>query len=776
MINNIAKPKLLFFQWKNESLSKFVVLHRQQHVKCLSEFFDVIVINEDCDYQQSCDRYQPEVTLFEAGVNYKGCRKLQISNTNAYPDIPKLGFHNGDSWCNARAGFISDMENWGIETFFTICTTTAEHTQEIADNLFVWPNFIDVETYRDYGESKIIPVLFSGYINNLYPWRQKIYKTVSQYYPSLICPHLGYDERFTRRMLHGEQYARTINASSFVPTCGTIEKEIVRKHFEIPACKSCLITEKTASVEASGFMDMQNCIFADENDVLDKIDYLFQNPEKLEMIINAGYDLVHSRHTFKQRDQIFQWFNLYKNLQPNQKIIQTDPFQPLTVVEQSSGIKNSHIIGNGLIIGLLREADEKVAAGKYEEAEAVYLQCVNYIFWMPEPKLRLAICNLYKGDSETALYWITQPIKYTLEEYQASDPDPVEWAYFIICLLCHGKLDEAIKCADQFPCISHPILDRTRWAIDLLNDRINNDTLPNSDKSKYRASVHQLPEQSLDDLMNNLCIMLASCKQFALEKKLKNWSNSKNEFKTKKINNTFPDENISLTKYYLQYPKFNQKKWIESKIKSIAGKFFRYLESVFGEFLPYKLSKIRQDEFLSAIKVIATNENVQSVLLIGASKGEAETEALLAGIKENINSPALFSINGLSSRLIGLQKYYYDNGRIKFNQISSSSISNEINNDLQKIKGENQIDFFDLVVIKSDKSYVDIELEELLGAKFIILKGINTSENYKNCQRVLADESYSLVSHNPSHRNGYAIFQKDNNHEQALIERISLHM
>ncbi|MDP4361108.1 glycosyltransferase, partial [Escherichia coli] len=77
----------------------------------------------------------------------------------------------------------------------------------------------------------------------------------------------------------------------------------------------------TPALEAAGFTDMQNCVFADEHDILDKLDYLFQNPDELERITNAGYQLVHSRHTLKQRDQIFQWFNLYKNLKSNQKIV-----------------------------------------------------------------------------------------------------------------------------------------------------------------------------------------------------------------------------------------------------------------------------------------------------------------------------------------------------------------------------------------------------------------------------------------------------------------------
>lgn len=513
-MESIIKPKLVFFQYKHDSnLPKFVLLHRQQHIKCLLEFFNVVVINKDCDYQQVCDKYEPDITLFESGVNYKRIHRINIQNTHTHPEVPKLGLHNGDSWCEARAGFLSDMNEWGIETFFSICVTTAEHTPEIAENLFIWPNCIDDNIYRDYGQSKIVPVMLTGHINPLYPWRQKINKIISESYPSLICPHLGYEQPVSR-MLYGVQYARAINVSWFVPACGTLAKEVVRKHFEIPASKSCLITEKSQALETAGFIDMQNCVFANEHDVLDKLDYLFQNIDELKKITNAGYQLVHSSHTLKQRDQIFQWFNLYKNLKFNQRIVQTSPFEPLTIVEKSLEIKNSHIICNGIDILLLRQGDEKLWAGKYEEAEALYLECHNHIPWMPEPKLRLALCNLYKGNAKIALDWIIQPIKYTLEEYNAIEPDPVEWAYGIISLLCLGKFDIAANNASQFPSLNHSELNRIRWVINLLKAKGNIAPLIEDESLTHHYSIHQLPSLSFNEWIENLCIILNSCQQF----------------------------------------------------------------------------------------------------------------------------------------------------------------------------------------------------------------------------------------------------------------------
>jgi Glycosyl transferases group 1 len=521
-MKNISKPKLVFFQFKHdESLSSFVLSHRQQHIKCLSFFFEVVVINQDCDYQKICEQYQPDLALFESGVNYTSCHRLKICNTHSHPEIPKLGLHNGDSWCEARAGFLSDMEHWGIETFFSISTTAAEYTPEIAKNLFVWPNFIDSDTFRDYNQPKVIPVLFTGYIHALYPWRQEINEILVHNYPSLICPHPSYvNTSISPRSLFGEKYASTINASWFVPTCGTVAKEVVRKHLEIPAAKACLITEKNPAIEAAGFIDMQNCVFADGIDVLEKLDYLFRNQDELKSIIDAGYLLVHTQHTLRHRDQIFQWYNLQKSLKVDQKIIQRSPFGSLCITDKSSKTISTHIHCDGLVIQLLRQGDEKLRTRKYKEAEALYLKAHNFISWMPEPLIRLVLCRLYTGNTLGVLELI--PIRYTLVKYGAIDPDPVEWAYFIIVLICKGKIDDAEKCANQFSSLSHSELDRVRWVVSILKHRgkISLGLEDNAIKSRY--SLHQLPARSFKEWINELCIMLQACKQVHFAKILRN--------------------------------------------------------------------------------------------------------------------------------------------------------------------------------------------------------------------------------------------------------------
>jgi hypothetical protein len=503
------KPKLLFFQYRyDKRLPAFLLMHTLDHVKCLSQFFDVTVIRHDCDYDAMCERYQPALTLFESGVNHVTCRRPNILNTESHPHIPKLGLHNADGFCNARAGFLSDMDRWGIDTFFAISTVAAEHTPEIADDLFVWPNFVDPALYRDYGIRKNIPVLLIGNSNAMYPWRRKISKLLSERFPSVIHPHPGYQAQRVD-VPYGERYARLLNASSIVPACGTVARDIVRKHFEIPACRACLVTERSPALEAAGFRDMENCIFADEDDVVDKVFTLFRSPEALVDVTRAGYDLVHARHTLRQRSQILQWLLLWRTRQPGERIVQATPFDPLTTAPASAG-GSAYMSGGGVHLALLRDGDAPFRRGRYADAKRLYATCMSYMPWMPEPRLRLALCHLCEGDARSAQELIEPLLEFTLGYYRAFDPDPVEWAYFIVSALCLGRMDEAIRRAREFAWLRHPELDRARWLSMVASGKRE---APPTDVGigKRRRSIHQLPDQTFDEWVDRACRMLSAC-------------------------------------------------------------------------------------------------------------------------------------------------------------------------------------------------------------------------------------------------------------------------
>jgi hypothetical protein len=785
-----AKPKLVFFSYKyDEWLPDFLLIHHREHIQCLSEAFDVTIIDDACDYQHICDKYQPDLTLFESGLNILTCRRPAIANLQACRQIPRLGFINADAWCETREGTLSDMDQWRLDALFSISVTAVEHAPEIADRLFVLPNFVDPQLYRDYGESKIIPILLTGAKGPQYPWRRRVYRLVAEHYPSMSCPHGGYLARSdTGQVMYGERYARTINASCMAPTCGTIAREVVRKHFEIPACKACLITEKSAGLEAAGFVDMQNCVFADEKDVLDKVAYLFKNPEQLQSITDAGHQLVHSRHTVKHRDQILQWLNLSRRVGASQRIVQPNPFEPLSIVESTPGTITPYIISHGLHLELIRQGDDKLTAGKYQEGEALYLRCLNYMNRLPEAKLRLALCSLYIGKAQKAVSWVFEPIQYSLDEYKASAPDPVEWAYYIISLLCLGKLADASQRAREFPELCHPELERARWIVDLLSGKGR--AFPRSQRSEidYRPSIHRLPRTNADEWLDQLSAMFKACRQTRWSELLTKYrglgpvtghrrSNKRHpekhdvdegegtyaERSKGRLPSTLPQKGASASfKNRLLLYK------VRRKLQSIASTALRKSEAKWGYFLPHAASKERNDSVFRAIRELARDEDITTALIAGARIGEVGTEALLAGARENSNALSVVCISR-SERLPSIRKGASATPRVKWYGLPMSwdpaNPDERLDDFLREMKQDQGIAHFDVVLIDStelgDQAAASGSLgEEVRAAKVVILNDINGTIGHEKYCGLLESPDHTLVNHNPGLRNGYAIFRK----------------
>ena len=221
--------------------------------------------------------------------------------------------------------------------------------------------------------------------------------------------------------------------------------------------------------------------------------------------------------------------------------------------------------------------------------------------------------------------------------------------------------------------------------------------------------------------------------------------------------------------------------------------------------------EIKNDEFYTAIQRIARDENIKTVLEIGSSSGEGSTEALVTGLRENPNKPTLFCMEVSKTRFAELKKKYAEDSFVKCYNVSSVSLEqfpdesevikfyndNRTNlnyyplsrvlnwlkqdidyvktsavtdNGIRKIKTENNIDFFDLVLIDGSEFTGTVELNEVYGARFICLDDINTFKNHRSHQRLLGDPNYVLFAQNISIRNGYSIFKIIARTEDFLFE------
>ena len=796
--HSTEKPNLVYFQSKyDDTLPEFVLSHQREHVKCLSEFFRVTVVNEDCDYRQICDRYEPNLALFETGINILTCRTPKITNVRACPGIPKVGLINADAWCETRSGTLSELEHWGIETVFSIAIAAAEHTPELADNIFVWPNCVDPDVYKDYQEHKLVPILLSGANAALYPWRQRVHELLAARYPSLSCPHPGYLARpAAGSSMYGERYARTLNASWIAPVCGTVAKELVRKHFEIPACKTLMVTEKSPGLVAAGFIDMDNCVFADEHDVLDKVAYLFEHPNELAAIGSAGHDLVHRRHTMKQRDQLFQWYKLRQTLQANQKIIQPSAFEPLTVVSCTSDVKSRHIISNGLHLSLLHQGDDRLWSGRYEEAEAAYFACLGYMRRFPEARLKSALCNLYQGNAELAAVSTFELVQYSLDEYKAPDPDPVEWAYYIVALLGLGKVKEANKRAGQFPLLRHTELDRVRWAAQVLQDSSNGRCLTLDDEGlQSRPSIHRLPKRTMEEWITEVCKMLVACRQPRLVTRLaavaanavslrkdRRQENIRhtNAFVSRTVECDVPAAEITLAskkqvlldpfRYQLAYYK------LKRKIRIVRTQVLRRVKAKYEGLLTSAASRTQNTEFRHAIAELIREEKLNTALIVGTgSQSSKAALAVISAIESRTASlgvsvrAAVRDSHRLGCGLEGASVRRFASG-------TSGSIPRGIieeDNDTDTTgRGCGQGNDVDMLLVSGPEPRVSLgDLTEIISAtRLVALEHTNNVYGRELYSYLLRSHDHMLVVMKRGKDDSYAIFRNKSVGDKRLLE------
>ena len=212
--------------------------------------------------------------------------------------------------------------------------------------------------------------------------------------------------------------------------------------------------------------------------------------------------------------------------------------------------------------------------------------------------------------------------------------------------------------------------------------------------------------------------------------------------------------------------------------------------------------EIKDDEFYRTILKLSREEDIKTVLEIGSSAGEGSTEAFVSGLRENKNKPTLFCIEVSKPRFSKLQKRYEANSFVKCYHASSIPLNRFLsedevvrfynttrtmlanypidrvlgwlrqdieyvessgapNNGIQIIKTDNGISNFDMVLIDGSAFTGGAELDEVYGAKFILLDDINDIKNCNNYKRLSDDPNYTILTQNWKLRNGYAIFKRN---------------
>lgn len=225
-----------------------------------------------------------------------------LSNLN----IPFI-LQSGDSWSRFRDNKLIEVVNKHkpkiIMTLNHCCIQAFKDYLDNPNQEFVYlPNAFNPNIMNDYGQDKIWDITLTGKFSN-YNDRRMVDDILKRMNSRGQLKYL----QVGRTKTQGD-YAKILNSGkiSFNSMQNTNELyykdyfigTAFAKIFEIPACKSCLISKKFGDADYLGFKDGVNSIlYQEDKEFVPKLMYYLQHKDELEKITEEGYKLVHENYT-----------------------------------------------------------------------------------------------------------------------------------------------------------------------------------------------------------------------------------------------------------------------------------------------------------------------------------------------------------------------------------------------------------------------------------------------------------------------------------------------
>ncbi len=223
--------------------------------------------------------------------------------------------------------------------------------------------------------------------------------------------------------------------------------------------------------------------------------------------------------------------------------------------------------------------------------------------------------------------------------------------------------------------------------------------------------------------------------------------------------------------------------------------------------MPSKLDRpiapeIANDRLAEAIRRVAALPHVRTMLEVGSSSGEGSTDAFVAGALENPAGPPTLHCVELSRERfsllearhgrrafvhchrvssVGLDRFATNDDIDRFcsgfrpwlrrrsrqtyrqwlaedrDYVTASGAGTDGVRDIMECYG---IDRFDAVLIDGSEFTGAALLDDLYGARWLILDDIRALKNHANYIRLRRDPGYELVERSWMLRNGYAVFRR----------------
>jgi glycosyltransferase involved in cell wall biosynthesis len=175
--------------------------------------------------------------------------------------------------------------------------------------IFWLPHCISPQLFRDWKQEKIYDTLSVGNLLHKSTQDMRIFfhKTTKK------GPWTSFRAEANRhtRAYKAHAFSKVINRSRITGTSNTVW-QVLAKCFEIPASRSLMFSNYSEDMERLGFIDGENYVLWDKENLVDKLNYYLGNPDELHRITDNGFKMVHENHRVGQRAR--QWIEIMEEV------------------------------------------------------------------------------------------------------------------------------------------------------------------------------------------------------------------------------------------------------------------------------------------------------------------------------------------------------------------------------------------------------------------------------------------------------------------------------
>ena len=248
--------------------------------------------------------------------------------------------------------------------------------------------------------------------------------------------------------------------------------------------------------------------------------------------------------------------------------------------------------------------------------------------------------------------------------------------------------------ASQFPQLRFPELDYTRAAVAVLNQRNGPQQISAPLASHSRVSLHRLPRRTFEDWVEHMCALLNASGQLDFSNLLSAQLGSSRTMMFPIDKREGGETRSAARKFHLRSRTISEWPPVRT-LRRLTKNWLHRLELKYGYFLPYTISASCADELYHKIHDICREDDVRTILVVGANPKQRCTQAVLAGARENMRAPHVYCFASKSFEAL-------PNDAIEWLQFSSEG-GDRIASSVAQILRDGSIESFDVVVVDASE-------------------------------------------------------------------------